>query len=376
MKILFIAHLYPPVHCAGAEFYIHELGRFFISKGHEVRVLLRQATYKNITENYSYDGVDVFISNKKYSSEVGPVEEQLNWCTHMIAHLENSEWAVNVARMFKKKVFYISHNSWDYPCINQRRFTEDQKYPVGVIYNSEWMRELLNYPQKSIVLRPPIDKDKVDANNKPENAKFITIINANERKGGHIFWKIAKKMPDHQFLIVCGAYDEQVMFSSPNVNVYKQMTDMLPMVYKQTRLLLVPSAYESWGMACGEAMANGIPVICSPTPGLKENASYAGVFVDSPRMQKWMDMHTPPTDMLDIVALNNWVINTIKPPFDYFDEDKSILSDEDIDMWVEEIKRFDDKEYYNCMSQKCRQRAAELDPRKELLAVEKFLDEN
>ena len=40
----------------------------------------------------------------------------------------------------------------------------------------------------------------------------------------------------------------------------------------------MPSNYESWGMVAAEALANGIPVICSPTPGLKENCSDAAIY--------------------------------------------------------------------------------------------------
>jgi len=41
-------------------------------------------------------------------------------------------------------------------------------------------------------------------------------------------------------------------------------------VLARTRVLLVPSSYESWGRAAVEAMAAGIPVVASPTPGLVE----------------------------------------------------------------------------------------------------------
>jgi glycosyltransferase involved in cell wall biosynthesis len=51
----------------------------------------------------------------------------------------------------------------------------------------------------------------------------------------------------------------------------------------------MPSAYESWGMVASEAICGGIPVIAFPTPGLKENLDYAGIFVPPHSIQEWVD---------------------------------------------------------------------------------------
>jgi glycosyltransferase involved in cell wall biosynthesis len=40
----------------------------------------------------------------------------------------------------------------------------------------------------------------------------------------------------------------------------------------------MPSTYESWGRTATEAMANGIPVICTETGGLAENCGNAGIY--------------------------------------------------------------------------------------------------
>jgi len=51
-------------------------------------------------------------------------------------------------------------------------------------------------------------------------------------------------------------------------------------VYKKTRLLIMPSTYESWGRTATEAMCSGIPIICTSTGGLVENCGKAGIYVE------------------------------------------------------------------------------------------------
>jgi len=47
-------------------------------------------------------------------------------------------------------------------------------------------------------------------------------------------------------------------------------TDNVSEIYKQAKVVLMPSKYESFGMVAAECMLQGIPVIASDTGGLKE----------------------------------------------------------------------------------------------------------
>ncbi|MFJ8313754.1 MULTISPECIES: glycosyltransferase family 4 protein [unclassified Streptomyces] len=58
-------------------------------------------------------------------------------------------------------------------------------------------------------------------------------------------------------------------------------------VYSRSRVMLMPSLYESWGRVVVEAFASGIPVIAHPTPGLVESLGEAGIFAYRDDLNAW-----------------------------------------------------------------------------------------
>jgi glycosyltransferase involved in cell wall biosynthesis len=110
-------------------------------------------------------------------------------------------------------------------------------------------------------------------------------------KGGELFRRLAEQMPDATFLGVTGGYGpQQDMSGLPNVDVLPHVpnSEMREQVWSRTRVLLVPSAYESWGRVASEALCSGIPVIATPTPGLVENLGDAGIFIDRADTDGWI----------------------------------------------------------------------------------------
>lgn len=266
MNILCSIHLYPPKHNCGAEYMLHRINKYLISKGHHVRVLLHQANHYKITNNYVFDGIDVFPPNPVV------IENLFNWSNIIITHLDYTKWTVSYAAMRKKPVFHLIHNSHPYPeIINAERNQH-------IVYNSKWLKEELGYKFDNFTLNPPIDSSFFNSDIDPWENDFITLINLNENKGGKIFEQIARALPNKKFLAIRGSYDEQIIPNSPNITVMEN-TSNIKEVYKKTKILLMPSKYESWGMTASEAMTYGIPVICTETPGLKENCDKAGIYI-------------------------------------------------------------------------------------------------
>lgn len=333
LNLLFSLHLYLPLHGAGGEVFVHNMAKYLISKGHNCRVLLHEAHHYDITEIYTYEGVEVFPPSRDLSGHI-------EWADRIFTHLTFSNWTIAIARIFQKQVYFISHNTHPYECVL------GAQYPVGIIYNSNAMKKALNYSEDSFVLHPPVDYRKFDLGLEPGQNKYITLINLNKNKGGLLFWEIAAAMPDKQFLGVTGSYDPQIIKELPNVTILPNTPDILS-IYRQTRILLVPSEYESWGMAATEAMCNGIPVIYNPTFGLEENVGNAGIRV------KRVDA---PID--EIAGGDGEGIAPVR---------------ENVEKWVKAIWNLDNKQYYLRVSNRCRKRSRELDPLKELEDFEKWI---
>jgi len=318
MNILFSIHLYHPQHNCGAESMAHWIAKDLQRKGHQVKVLLHQANKYKINKIYTYDGVDVFPPSQNV------VDNLMRWCNVVFTHLDYTRWTIGAGAMYKKPVFHLIHNTHIYPEIVNASKVQH------IVYNSKWAKDKLNYNYPNFIMTPPCDYRYYDICKSPENNEYITLINLNENKGGKVLVELAKAMPEKKFLAVMGSYDPQFIPKQSNVTVAPNSPNILE-VYKKTRILIMPSKYESWGRTATEAMCNGIPVIASATEGLLENCGKNGIFVK--------------------------------------DRD-------DIQTWIKEIKKLDNKETYASASKKARERSRELDPRKTLDEFETWLREN
>lgn len=278
MNILFSIHLFPPQHTCGAEFYAVKIGKEMIKRGHKVRVYLHQ-WYGVITDPpYAYEGIQVIPPNCSNQAK----DELFLWADVVLTHLDFAKWTVWKTRQINKPCYFMVHNTSDF--YNDMVNNNDH---VKVIYNAHHAKAELNYNKPGFVLPPQVDTERVLTTS--SSRKYITLINVNENKGAKQFYEIARQMPDRQFLAVKGSYMEQVLSDLPNVTTWEKQTD-ISKVYEVTNVLLMPSDYESYGMTASEALANGIPVICSPTPGLKENCGEAAQYVERDNVKKYISL--------------------------------------------------------------------------------------
>jgi glycosyltransferase involved in cell wall biosynthesis len=273
MNVMAMLHAYPPMHNAGAEWMVHSMLRPLAAGGHQVDVVLSQ----DRGEPYELDGVHVHPHRDKNDPVPFLADADV-----IVTHLENTARATILGGLHDIPVVHVCHNTFLQTANWLRRGAS------LAVFNSEWMREYLSGPYQgwSVVVRPPVFGD--DYATTPGDA--VTLVNLYAEKGPATFYGLAERMPDVQFLGVRGGYGGQVIRTDlPNVEILDHVPghEMAARVYSRTRVLLMPSSYESWGRAAVEAMHSGIPVIAHPTPGLRESLGDVGVFADRADVGAW-----------------------------------------------------------------------------------------
>ncbi len=156
-----------------------------------------------------------------------------------------------------------------------------------------WPRQII----KTEDIRPLMHRDKIEIT-EPFQGEYITLVNANQNKGVQQFLDLARKMPLRKFLGVLPYYGELRVPQAPSNVEWVPFNDDVRVILKRTRILLVPSYYESFGRIAVEAMLNGIPVLYSQpnknsvypggsTEGLDDWIQPAGIACNRDNIDEW-----------------------------------------------------------------------------------------
>lgn len=266
MHVTAVVPKYPPFSRVGAWLATHSLLRSLVARGHTVEVV---TSLERSSEGYRLGGVRVLPSSY--------LANALDRADVVVSHLGDGGITHRKAKALRKPSVVMVHSSK----------TTDTRVLGGaalVVCNSfATEATLARYLGRKIVVRPYTDPSLY----KTVPGDKVTLINLSSAKGGDVFWRVARLMPDVQFLGVRGGYGNQVVHDLPNVEVIGPTGQMRDEVYRRTKLLLMPSMSESWGMTAAEAACSGIPVLAKPTEGLRECLGRAGTWVDSTSTSLW-----------------------------------------------------------------------------------------
>ena len=184
----------------------------------------------------------------------------------------------NITGGWKEMLFFINHNM-------------EVNFRANI---APWPSTIV----RTEVIRPIMHEDKIKMEPFP-SGNMITLVNANVNKGVHQFIELAKRLPDRKFLGVIPYYGELWVPPAPSNIEWIKFDDDVRNILKRTRILLMPSNYESFGRIAVEAMYNRIPVIYSKSnpnaapPGTTEGVEAwivpAGIPCERDRPEQWVD---------------------------------------------------------------------------------------
>lgn len=270
MRIAVGSHFYVPRRMAGSETAVHAALLALRQAGHSITVFATESG-----GGYEHEGIEVVESHG--SKLRGDLERH----QPDVVLGQHSQWATVAAYAGRAGIPSVIYAHNDYPETGVALL----RSPTLVAYNSHHVRETLSAcSAPSVILHPPVTPS--DHRTTPGNA--VTLVNPSGNKGAATFYAVAARMPETEFLAVEGGHGIQIFEQRPNVSFTPQTTAMREDVWARTRILLVPSEKESYGMVAVEALASGIPVIAHPTAGLLESLGDAGIFIDRDDTASWV----------------------------------------------------------------------------------------
>ncbi len=277
MRVVALVHWYVPFHNAGSETMLHTLLRALADAGHDPHVVTTSQAEGE--PEYEHEGITVH----RAGARGGTVPELLDRLAPraLVTHHQETPHATHYGRTRGVPVVQVIHNEMRHTQLWLR------KRPALAVYNTRWVAAALErFRVPGIVVHPPVWPDE----HRTVPGDRVTLINLNEHKGGRLLYDLAAQAPDVPFAGVIGGHGEQaVRWDVANVEIIPHTAHMRRDVWARTRLLIMPSVYESYGMVAVEAMSSGIPVIAAPTPGLLESLSWAaGAFVHRDDSAGWL----------------------------------------------------------------------------------------
>lgn len=297
MKVLFFARKMPDL--CGAFLHDVDLALELLKRGHQVVFLTVQRPKEGVNGGY-WQG----FRYMHYSAATSFLDSSDIWvCPH-------SPILPDVRKLnrfgYNRPIVATCHFDGNYTAITinspQRQDWVEMLCFINRVMEPQYRKNITPWPTQIVrteVVRPILHREKVCFEGEPQG-DCITLINANMNKGVQQFIGLARMMPERKFLGILPYYGERNVPPSPDNVEWIPFQDDIRTVLKRTRILLVPSYYESFGRVAVEAMINGIPVLYSKpatnsvypggsTEGLHDWIQPAGIGLPRDATPEWAD---------------------------------------------------------------------------------------
>ena len=297
MKVLFFARKMPDL--CGAFLHDVDLALELLKRGHQVVFLTVQIPREGVNGGY-WQG----FRYMHYSAASSFLDTSDIWiCPH-------SPILPDVRKLnrfgYNRPIVATCHFDGNYTAITGnsplRQDWVEMLFFINRVMEPQYRKNISPWPMQIVrteVVRPILHREKVCFEGGPQG-DCITLINANLNKGVHQFLGLARALPQHKFLGILPYYGEKTVPPAPDNVEWIPFQDDIRNILKRTRILLVPSYYESFGRVAVEAMINGIPVVYSKpvtnsvypggsTEGLHDWIQPAGIGLPRDATSEWAD---------------------------------------------------------------------------------------
>ncbi len=259
--IVWLMNSYVPNVRAGAEITVHALNQQLVASGWRVIVVLPDWQQAEV------DGVECMRFPKSGNLTDAPhLAEVFRAANAIFCQNYDAQRAIQLLEPFGKPIVFFLHIEREKADILQQRFA----VPVAVVYNSLTQKEQNPTIHESTIVRPYVPYGDFVPRDRPLPTGPVTLLNCNDNKGGGVLIELARRLRSVEFLGIRGSYDKQLEDVALRNLQYRATAEDPRAIYANAGIVIMPSRSESWGRVALEAMASGVPVICSKTHGLAE----------------------------------------------------------------------------------------------------------
>jgi len=279
-----ISHGYPPLWNMGGEVSLHRTMKAIDGD---------KFALTNTHEPYTFENVVVQQINTpdvlNIRSNPRPIAEQLKklGAKVVIGQNELSLAAVRAARIVGAVSIVNIHTPPKYG----RNLADAMRIADYAIYNTQVAATEWGEPD-ALVIHPPISPlpEKVSS-----SGDAYTLLSSLRNKGVEVVLDLAEMYPDKRFIIVRSPAErthgikdlEERAAKLPNVELHPRVSpEEVYKYFQQTRILLVPSKYETYGMSAIEAAGYGIPCVHVDTPHVREGIGEGAILVPPQDLQE------------------------------------------------------------------------------------------
>jgi hypothetical protein len=278
MTLVALSHGYPPEWNMGGEVSLHRT----IREARGDKIVLTETK-----RDYTLDGVFVSSLNTPdvldMNADPEPIASQIKsfGANVVVGQNEISLPAVRAAKIVGAKSIVSVHTPPKYGGRIKSAVLEADYS----IFNTYAAASGWGQPE-ALVVHPPTGDLPEEVYKNTGDA--YTMLSSLTNKGVSVVLSLAKRHPRKRFIIVRSPAEpthglpdlEERAAMLPNVELHPRVApEEVHKYLEQTRILLVPSRYETYGMSAIEAAGYGIPSIHVDTPHVREGIGKAAVLI-------------------------------------------------------------------------------------------------